>query len=688
MWRVLVIAAVLWPSHISGLLDGAPLDNVPEAVLLGFVLPALVWLHPTFLRGRVARSAVLVLLAVKVMSPTVLQQQGWCLVFDPPRPMVRESQGKPHAWDIRADWLSADPVCSAIMTRAYRDSFELPVWFYNLPPPDDTPHRDGYGAGDILVRTSAHGYIDLPRDGTLRVTTHPVMAAALSVDGTRVEATSPGEHAASLSRGVHAVHFEAVLAGKVWPIVMAWDDVPMGSTRFPLITLQPPSGLDRTLHPAANWIISGGVLVFVVWWCLAAAAALHAPFLVTWSIASAAAIAVIATALPSQAAWYSAAVIALPLLLPQPRRLMNARGLFMLMIVPWFAYVAAANLGQIGRWTLYGVGNDNFLFQRYSYRVFMQHFWLEGGQATFWNQPLMRWIVGALHMIFGDSSIGQVYWDAAGVAIFAMFAYRIVAASAGFAWALAAAVVPFAMFLLGPTLEFVGFGLSEIASAAFIYLAAFFAIRGRNWRDLAAAGVLVVLGFYTRLNNLPLAAAVAAFAVPLTTPASAFWRPRDLVNVIRWRVVVSIAVALAIGMLLFSLRTWYYTGVFGLFYGTQREYLAVWKPHMTWPEALPAMISSLAMVLTASDPPRVAGHAMPMMAAAIVATAALLNLPWFRQAPLPVAGFFLSGLVGALVTRGWGYEGRFSIHLFGAAAALTAWGLSTAARQVTRGDAP
>ena len=85
-------------------------------------------------------------------------------------------------------------------------------------------------------------------------------------------------------------------------------------------------------------------------------------------------------------------------------------------------------------------------------------------------------------------------------------------------WGLAAAVIPLAMFLLGPALEFVGFGLSEISSAGFIYLAAFFVMRHRGARDLVVAGVLVVLGFYTRLNNLPMAIAVAAFALPAHAP--------------------------------------------------------------------------------------------------------------------------------------------------------------------------
>src|SRR5262245_42453199 len=132
VWRVITLVAVLWPSRLSGWFDGAPLDTIPEAILLGLVVPALIWLHSQFLRRREVRVAIVAILLIKAGAALAVQQEGWCITFSPPRPMVRESAGKPHAWDIRADWLADDPRCSAIMTGSYRDSFEVPAWFFNL----------------------------------------------------------------------------------------------------------------------------------------------------------------------------------------------------------------------------------------------------------------------------------------------------------------------------------------------------------------------------------------------------------------------------------------------------------------------------------------------------------------------------------------------------------------------------
>ena len=677
MWRVISIVAVLWPSHIAGIFDGAPLDTAAECILVGVVVPALIWLHPSFLRHLLVRAAIVAILLVKLGAALTLQQEGWCITFMPPYPMVRESTGKPHAWDLRADWLSPDPACSAVMTRSYQDTFEVPAWFYNLPPPDDAVLRDGYHPGEIPVRIGGFGFLNVGEEGIFTLTTTQRMGVSLLIDGTRIDPTAPGRHERTLKAGTHSVQFEGTLLGKQWRVIPEWDGVPMGSMRFPITSLSPTSSTDRRVRAAGRWALAVLVAGVITAWLISLARHLRTPPLLLWSAGAAVLITVLVIYLPSQAAFYTAIAIAVPLSTPPRRRYRNAAGVFLLVLVPWLAYITAANAFQIGRWTLYGVGNDNFLFQRFSYRIFLQHYWLEGGQLAFWNQPFFRWIAGALHMLFGDSSVGQVYWDGASVAIIAMFAYRMVAPIAGFTWGLAAAVAPLMLFLLGPALEFVGFGLSEISSAAFIYLATFFAMRRRGAADLIAAGLLVVLGFYTRLNNLPMAIAVAAFALPITLPIGAMWRPRQWWPLVQWRVVLAIALALAVGGVLFAWRTWYYTGVFDLFHGTQREFLAVWKPGMTLGEAGPAMISSLMMVLTAADPPRLTWHAVPLIAAALITAGGLLNLPRLREAPLPVVALFVAGCAGAMVTRGWGHEGRFSIHLYGSASALVIWGLAT-----------
>src|ERR1044071_3885422 len=167
---------------------------------------------------------------------------------------------------------------------------------------------------------------------------------------------------------------------------------------------------------------------------------------------------------------------------------------------------------------------------RYAYRIYMQGYWLEGGELTFHFRPLYRWIAGALHMLFGQSQTGENYWDAIGILIIALFSFEVVRRLRGFRWGIVAGALTLTAYLSGPGHVFIGRGLSEITSAAFIYLAALFVIAAREsntLRLLIAAGVCAVLGAWTRENNLAMALAVMVFALPLDVPASAMWKPRE-----------------------------------------------------------------------------------------------------------------------------------------------------------------
>ena len=122
----------------------------------------------------------------------------------------------------------------------------------------------------------------------------------------------------------------------------------------------------------------------------------------------------------------------------------------------------------------------------------------------------------------------------------------------------------------------IGQGLGEISSAGLLSHGR--AVRAaqparRDAVAAVAAGVLATLAFYTRLNNLPMAlGAVALFALPDNAPALV-WRAgiATIVSVVR-----------TLASLLFAWRTWHYTGVFSIFYGTQRD-LLVDLAAVAWP---------------------------------------------------------------------------------------------------------
>src|SRR5262249_26892044 len=152
---------------------------------------------------------------------------------------------------------------------------------------------------------------------------------------------------------------------------------------------------------------------------------------------------------PANAARWVIPALAAAALVPVPGRLRNRFGAYALIGVPWMAFVLVGAIAGVGRFHLYEFGNDYWMYQRYGYRIVMQGSWLEGGSPLFYFQPFYRWISGALHVVFGDSSVGERFLDGVCLLAGALVAFRIVRAFAGFRWAVVAAVLPLSIFAVG-----------------------------------------------------------------------------------------------------------------------------------------------------------------------------------------------------------------------------------------------
>src|SRR5262249_34013816 len=150
------------------------------------------------------------------------------------------------------------------------------------------------------------------------------------------------------------------------------------------------------------------------------------------------------------------------LLVRVPERLQTMRGAFLLFGAPWAAFFVGRGASSAGRFSVYTIGDDMLTFQRFAHRIFMERYWLEGGQRTFGFQPLYRWMLGVLHAAFGDSSVGEICWDAFGVLVGAIFAFEIVRRLAGFRFGIAAGVLTLATVTMGPNWYIVGRGLGDI----------------------------------------------------------------------------------------------------------------------------------------------------------------------------------------------------------------------------------
>jgi len=681
---VVAVAALWWPSHVSGPLDGAPLDGLLEAIALGLIAPALWWFHAGFFNRRVARIGLAALVLLKV-SGAFLAQEGWCVRFDPPKPIVRGTNARPHSWDVRADWLAANPSCSAVMTSGYAEFKRFPVWFFNLPPTDDNlPAPEDRPPGATLGMTVV-GFFSVNEPGLLEIVTGPGMDMTLVVDGQPADHADAQSHKIQLDPGVHFAQASGTLTGDRWRFEPSWNRALLGTSGFPLATMVRPAAIDRgAARSAIRWGTTLVIALLVLAWLASAFTAWTTPVVFAWLSVASLWLAYVAPRagnqfVTSDLARWSVTALALAALVPAVEKLRTLRGLFVLVGIPWLAFIGVASIDHVGKFSLYAGGDDMWMFQRLSYRTYLEGYFLEGGQPTFNHQPLYRWIAGGLHILFGDSSIGEFFWDGACLLALALFAGEVTRRLAGPRWGVIAAALTLTFIIQGPGWMFFGIGLSETASAGFIYMAALTAIAAERWPSMLAAGFFATLGFYTRLNNLPIALAVAAFAVPLATEARYTLRPARWAGGVKSGLAIAVTGTLIVGTLLFALRTWHYTGVFSVTYGlTQFKALSVWQSGMTWMGWARNMSDSALMVLTMNDPPRVSLYSIPMLTAAGLSIGAVLGIKGVRRLSLPLAVFFLAGCSGALIARGSAYAGRFSTILIGATGAVIVSALAMA----------
>ena len=693
MWGLIAVVALLWPARTSGQLDGLPLEHtIANAVLVGVVVPSLLCFHPRFLRARLARGAVVALLAWKGIGAAALTPDGWCVRFEPQQPLVKDAASiVPHSWDVRADWRSDTPACSAMMRRAYTGLGEFPVWFFNLPPPNESWPGEHDRPPGARTAMTVSGFLDAAHSGVLQFDVTPDMNATAYVDGVKVD------DAVTVAPGTHHVRIEAMLTGERWRFEPHWNGADLWHSAGIVATAKRPSRLDVLARPAAGWVVTVLALGLVLAWTASMVARIASPAAIAWMVGASAGLGWLAATDRVALAQWGVAGLAGAALVPVPARLKNLFGAFVLVGIPWLALIVVANAGHIGRFLWYTSGSDFWMYQRFGYRIVMQGYWLEGGTKLFYFQPFYRWVSGVLHLLFGDSSVGEFFWDGACFLVIALLAFYLTRASSGFRCGLVAAAVTLAVVALGAPWGLIGRGLSEITSAGFIHLGAFMALRSRRgslaWA--AAAGILASLAFYTRLNNLPMAAAITLFAMSARVPLRQFSvlqlaspKPKAKAGAwdtrIAWRTAVMVPVVLAMGLAFFAWRNWYFNGVFSVFHGTQRNIVALWQPGMSFGAVMAKWLDSVLMVLTVHDPPAFDWKASPVLVGALVAPLALLGVPRLRDVPaLPVL-FFIVGISAAFVARGWTYQGRFSVHIIGVTCALAVCGIERLLRPQAR----
>jgi len=673
-WSAVLIAALYWPGRTLSVMDGLPLNGVAEAVVLGLAVPFLWIVDRRFLDRRHARFALVILLAVKVTSALLLTQEGLCARFATDSPFrtevltipAEEPTGALRSWDVRADWRAAAPLCTAIVDRPYAAQDVFPAWFLNLMSgtaagPD--------GAARTRVRMDVRGAVTLDSPARFGVVLGPESTVAGTIDHLPI-AWSADRDVPMLAEGVHRIELRIELPSRQW----RFEPTLNGRDAFAAarLTVLPPAAFERSLAPIMRYATPVLVAMLVAAWAVSflMAQEVGTPLLV-WTAAVAL---LMCVAVGESFERLAAVTLVVGAVVPTPRRHEGWRCVMLMIGVPWLALFAVRSLPLIGHISTYSSGDDWLAYQVAGYRIFMNGSWLEGGSRTFDYQPLYRWISGALHLVFGDSSVGELYWDAGCLLAAALMSYTAVVRVAGPRFASVAAAATLATFCAATTWYFPGRGLAEISAAGFASLTAVSLLTAARYGIAASAtaGVLAVLMFYTRLNHLLLAPALAALLLPSAQPSTSI-RERTLLRSMNSRAVGAYLVTFSTGVLLFALRTWWYTGVFSVIYGTSLKNndtglrLSTIASADVWRH----VGHSLGALVWMNEPPRPDVRASLVAAGVGLAALALLQVPRVSRLPLGVVLATLACCLGSLFAHTHNYPGRMSIHLVPFAVAVT-----------------
>jgi hypothetical protein len=678
LWSTAMIVGLLWPGRALHMFDGLPLDGVAEATLVGVAVPVLWLLAPQFLDWRLVRVGVVSLLVLKMAGSLLLTQQGLCARFLTASPFhnrvltipVDEPRGVLRSWDVRADWRAAAPACTAVIDRPYTTWSAFPAWFVNFTDFRDVPDRVGIRTdesarhftlevtGALTVKETGRFSIDLDHDMTL----------VGQIDSTQVESSDGAPISVALARGVHDVALRFSMSGSRWKFVPIWND--RNAFRSATLTTARPGGADR-LAPLFGKATAAVVVVLLLGWMgWLVAQNSGEPALLAWTVAASVLLAAIALGGRGERA--AGLLLFGAVAVPVGGSARNWRGALMLVGVPWLVFFVARTLSQIGHISIYSV-DDWLTYQVAGYRIYMNGYWLEAGNRVFDYQPLYRWITGALHLVFGDSSVGEVYWDAACLLAGGMVAFALVERAASFRWAVCAAAATLATFTLGTIWYFVGRGLSEIAAAGFAFLAALTIVRmDRRPAVALIAGSLAVLTFYARLNQLLFAACLAALWLPPHVSAS--WRSvSKAITHLDPRPLLVYFATLAAGVALFASRTWWYTGVFSVLYGTslKNNDTGLRLSTMGSTDVWRRVAHSLNALVWMNEPPGPDIRALLVVAGVGLSVLALLQVPRVSRLPASIAVVTVGAALSSFVAHTHAYPGRMSIHLVPLAVAMT-----------------
>ncbi len=680
-WRCLNLALLAGllalPAPWIGIFDGLPLAGRTEALVAALGLPLLLLAEGEFLRRRGVSWLLLGLFFLRLWGMAAAPCEGLSLRAYPGEAAFRQGR-----WE--RGWSSLwHPEASGLMRGALTSWRELPLEWLNRYPPR--------ARKELTVVISLRGWVRVPPGTTLALLARGVSRARLRAGDTAVPLVASPEEALHLPppRGGGTVvplrgtlRFRPLQAGGPWCLqVLLVRPGRWVKDAFAAQALWcSPAG--ARLGPGMRWALRAagraadyGLCLLLALWAAAAGRSLWRRGALDGWVLACAALGVGAQLafrlIPGQSVYAASRGTALACLLllavaawrrpPGWRRhpgwviwLAAAPAVFSYFLVSWW------NLAP--RLDLYHPGDDWFTYQAYARAIVLDRDWLLARHCpVLVYQPLYRYLVALLHLVFGPSTLAQRLLDVWSLtATAAILAGLVRRWGLSLVWRLTAPALYLYHMLADRFILLVGLGLQEYAALLPLMLAARSlnaagegsAGRGFPW----AAGVWGVVAVWLRLDHTPGAAALFLFALP-PLRGGVVRAYRGLLSGLGSRAgaAAGYVCLLAGGVLLVALRNWWCGGQFTLVAGSNLSHLQVGGLAQAW--------HSVRLLLDAND--RLTGLAGRLIWAGVIAgmLGLVLRVGILRRYPLELGLILLALVLPYLVVQVNAYTPRFSIHL-------------------------
>jgi O-Antigen ligase len=556
---VALAVALLVPSiNVVGL-DGLPLDSPWElaafALLAPFVLSAALREALANLLGRRASwgpRAVFVAVVMVVVAKLLLLGFGsdrgfvgcYASTWKPPESRCEASYSnlfERHDGATRVDETidfgsssqQASELVQTYDTFVYTAGAARTDW--NLSFSNDLRFNEGVEATNlhelIPFTASWEGTAAIPDDGMVEVTY--IGSGAVEVGGSRISLPmSRGSRTvrASVPAGDQPLHAELR-----FPDGASFAEFRILSQSGAAIAAAEPAALVRVVAGLV-WLVLAAILAALA---LVALSALGRDlWLLATVVIATVAVAVLAGTDDRLGFQYLTALLAPVIVWLTPRRPI-LWGYAALLVI---AVASMVNTGAGIDSVLYrAVGTDFLTYESFARDIVLGHS-LSGGEEVFYYQPGSRYVLGLLHLLFGDGDVLVTWWSMVGLSLpfVALIAWQRqrVSSLAALAGISAAGFLLLAVLNSPTILSLVAMSASEVPSWALLALAvAAPQIQPRHRGGWIGSGVAAALIWVVRNNQ-----AIAALTI-LAAIAAGLWRRR------KHTLVLTLAAAVAVALL-------------------------------------------------------------------------------------------------------------------------------------------